>query len=143
MNLNAILPACGAALFLTCPSTALAGINGTYKVSGTEKDHGKNYSFTGTVVVSKYKTGKYDLKFNDGDKTAFTFAFKTPLKDKVKEQTVEGVSNQGTAKATFTFAKDVYKVNFTYKSKDGSVSGSGKGTKAAANLPGGLFPEAP
>ncbi len=138
MNLNAILPACGAALFFACPSTALAGVNGTYKVSGTEKDHGKNYSFTGTAVITKYKTGKYDLKFNDGDKTAFTFTFKTKLKDNVKEQTVDGLSNKGTGKVTFLLSKGVYKVNFTYRSTDGSISGSGKGSQGATGIPEGL-----
>lgn len=106
-----------------------AGINGTYKVRGIEKDNGKNYSFTGTVKVSGYNKGKYSLRFNDGENATFEFTFSQKLKDDAKSQTVSYSSKLGTGKATFKLVGDQYKVDFTYKAKGANIQGSGSGSK--------------
>lgn len=124
---NVLISFCALPLLLA--PLAEAGINGTYKVRGTETENGEKYTFTGTVVVSKYKSGKYALKFDDGDSATFTFKFSKPLKDVTTPQTVNGSSKLGTAKATFRFVQGQYKVNFTYKANGANVSGSGSGTK--------------
>ncbi|MEO6476860.1 hypothetical protein [Luteolibacter sp.] len=124
---NALLSCCVLPLLLT--SAAHAGINGIYKVSGTETDNGKKYSFDGTVTVSKYKTGKYSLLFNDGDPATFTFTFSKVLKDNSPSQTVACSSSQGTGSATFKKVNGLYKVQFTYKAKGAPISGSGSGSK--------------
>lgn len=108
---------------------ATAGINGTYKVKGTEIENGKKYAFNGTVTISKYRSGKYSLKFADGEKTAFTFTFNKPLKDAAPVQTVSGTSPLGTGNATFKLNKGKYTVSFDYKAKGANVKGSGTGTK--------------
>lgn len=123
----ALLTFCSLSLILA--PAAHAGINGTYKVTGTETDHGKKYSFTGTVKVSSYKTGKYSLKFNDGDTTAFTFIFSKLLNDNSPLQTVACSSSQGTGNATFKKVNGLYKVQFNYQAKGAPISGSGTGSK--------------
>lgn len=108
---------------------AHAGINGTYKVTGSETDSGKRYPFSGTITVINYKSASYSLKFNDGDKTSFKLNFKTPLKDITRTQTVDCINSLGTGTATFKYVGGDYKLAFTYRSKSGSVKGSGSGAK--------------
>jgi hypothetical protein len=124
---NALL-ACGVLPLFLSP-IANAGINGTYRVTGTEKENGKNYPFTGTVVVSRYKSGTYSLRFNDGDSASFKFTFNKALKDKIPSQTVSGASSIGTGSATFRYVNGGYKLKFDYKAKGANVSGSGSGSK--------------
>ena len=52
---NIIITCCALPLFVA--SYAKAGINGTYKVRGTESNDGEKLTFTGTVKVSQYKIG--------------------------------------------------------------------------------------
>lgn len=127
MNKNSLLACCILPLCLT--SAARAGINGIYKIHGNEYDEGEKYSFTGTVTISKLTTGAYALKFDDGDKAAFKFSFKTPLKDSHKTQTVNYSSSLGTGSATFSYANGHHKVQFSYKAKYADVKGSGSGIK--------------
>ncbi|RYD19678.1 MAG: hypothetical protein EOP88_18040 [Verrucomicrobiaceae bacterium] len=122
-----LLTCCLLPVFLS--PLATAGINGTYKVKGTETENGKKYAFTGTVKISNYKNGKYTLKFADGEVTAFTFKFNKPLKDLSPAQTVSGSSSLGTGNATFKLAKGKYTVTFDYKAKGADVKGSGTGSK--------------
>ena len=110
-------------------SNAQAGINGTYKVRGTETSDGEKLTFTGTVQVSQYKLGKYSLKFSDGDNSPFSFKFTKALKDIKTPQTVSCYSSQGTGTATFSYVSGHYKVEFTYKAKGENITGSGKGVK--------------
>jgi hypothetical protein len=108
---------------------AHAGINGTYKVSGSETASGQDYTFNGTITVNNYKSANYALKFNDGDRANFKVNFVTPVKDIKSKQTVNLTSSQGTGTATFTFEGGKYNLAFTYRSKSGSVRGKGTGTK--------------
>lgn len=110
-------------------ASADAGINGKYKVSGKENDHGTNYTFKGTLTISQLKKGSYNLVFNDGDTSAFGFTFRSPIKDTKSAQSASYSSPLGTGSAKFRFVNGKYKVTFTYKSKDGKVVGSGTGLK--------------
>lgn len=114
---------------LTLTVAAHAGINGTYKVTGTETESGQNYGFSGTITVANYKSANYTLKFNGGEKSNFKVNFVTPVKDVKSTQTVNCTSSQGTATATFTYEGGKYNLAFTYRSKSGSVRGKGTGTK--------------
>lgn len=118
---------------LLLAGSALGGINGTYKVTGAETDHGRKYTFTGNVRIENGKTIKYALLFNDGDKSSFSATFKKKLKEVKGKQTVACASPLGTGTATFTYLakQKKYKVAFTYKSKNGKVKGSGTGSKKA------------
>lgn len=124
---NALLTCC-VLPFLLAPATH-AGINGIYKVRGTESQNGEKSFFTGTVIVSNYNKGKYALKFNDGGNAPFTFTFSKKLKDMVPIQTVSASSSQGTASATFKIADGKYQLNFTYKAKGEDIRGAGTGSK--------------
>lgn len=115
---------------LALPLTAHAGINGAYKVTGTETDSGGKYTFSGTITVTNYKAASYSLKFNDsGENANFRLNFTTPLKDSTLTQKVNCTSSIGTGTATFSYVAGHYKVDFTYKSKSGNVKGSGTGRK--------------
>lgn len=125
---NALLACCVLPLFLS--SAAEAGINGTYKVRGSETSGGQKYTFSGTVTVAKFKTASYDLNFHDdGDNAAFKLTFSPALKETTKTQTVDCASRLGTGTATFSYVNGSYKVQFSYKGKGGGVKGSGTGTK--------------
>jgi hypothetical protein len=103
---------------LVLPMAAQAGINGVYKIRGTEIDEGTRYSFTGTLKVINYKTGKYVLDIGDGEGLiSFKFDFSKRLKDIAKEQKVTFSNNLGSGSATFTRTGGVYKVKFNYKGK--------------------------
>lgn len=123
----ATLAICATALVIT--TSANAGVNGTYRVRGSETDDGEKFSFNGTVMVSSYKSGTYSLKFNDGDKTTYKFTFTKRLKETAATQTVNAYNDIGTSTATFYQKDGKSCVKFTYKSKDGSVKGSGTGSK--------------
>lgn len=114
---------------LLVSASADAGINGKYSISGSENDNGTKYTFRGSLTILQFKKGSYNLVFNDGDRSAFGFTFRTPLKETKAKQSVTYSSSLGTGAATFRFVKGKYKVTFTYKSKDGSVTGSGTGLK--------------
>ena len=122
------LLAFSAAAFVLSTS-ADAGVNGTYKVTGSETVNGQRYAFTGTVAVSKYKSGTYALKFSDGERVTYTFAFSKPLKETKLTQTVSAFNNVGTSSATFVEKGGKATIKFTYRSKDGSVRGAGSGSK--------------
>ena len=124
---NALLTCCIFPFLLT--PAAQAGINGIYKVRGTETNDGKKLTFSGTVTVSKYKTGKYSLNYSDGDAGTFSFPFSKLLKDNRPTQTVTYSSSQGSGSATFKNVNGLYKVQFTYKAKGEPISGSGSGSK--------------
>lgn len=124
---NAILAICTTALILT--TTANAGVNGSYRVSGSETADGEKLKFTGTVTVSNYKAGTYSLKFEDGEKATYKFSFSKPLKETTASQTVNAFNNLGTSTATFYRQNGKTRVKFSYKSKDGSLRGSGLGSK--------------
>ena len=124
---NILIACCALPLFLA--TSAEAGINGTYKVRGTEFSDGEKLTFTGTVQVSQYKLGKYSLKFSDDDNSPFTFKFTKALKDIKTPQTVSCYSSQGTGTATFSYASGHYRVEFSYKAKGENIKGSGKGVK--------------
>lgn len=108
---------------------AIAGVNGTYKVSGKEIDHGRTYAFTGTIKVVNYTKGSYNLKFSDGDKAVYSFKFVKKPKDQKKAQTVTAKNSSGTSTVTFQTKKGKETVKFTYQSKDGSILGKGSGAK--------------
>ena len=74
-------------------SYAQAGINGSYKVRGSETHGGQKFSFTGTVSVTNYKSGKYALNFNDGDRVTYRFNFSKPLKETIATQMVTAKNN--------------------------------------------------
>jgi len=114
-------------LVLTQP--LVAGVNGTYRVSGSEKDHGEKFTFTGSVKITNYKSGIYNLKFSDGEQIALDFALDKRLKDGLKSQTVTGSNNRITTSATFQMINGRYQVQFSYRSKDGNVRGQGSGSK--------------
>lgn len=114
---------------LLASASADAGINGKYSISGNENDNGARYTFRGTLTISQFKKGNYNLVFNDGDRSTFGFTFRTPLRETKARQTVSFSSPLGTGAATFRFLNGKYKVIFNYKSKDGSVAGSGTGLK--------------
>lgn len=124
---TAILAFCTSALVLTTP--AIAGINGTYKVSGSETADGEKLSFRGTISISNYTAGQYNLKFADGESATYKFKFKTPLKKTSSSQTVNAFNNLGTSVATFTQKDGKFTIKFTYRSKNGSLKGSGSGSK--------------
>ncbi len=124
---NALLTCCVLPLLLT--SAAQAGINGIYNVRGTETNDGEKLTFFGTVTVSKYKTGKYSLKFSNGDAGTIRFPFNKLLKDNSPTQTVTFSSSQFSGSATFKNVNGLYKVQFTYKEKGEPISGSGSGSK--------------
>lgn len=115
------------ALVLT--SSAHAGVNGTYRVTGSETVNGQRYAFTGTVAVSKYKSGTYAFKFSDGEKANYIFKFSRPLKETKQTQTVSAFNDLGTSSATFVEKGGKATIKFTYRSKDGSVRGTGSGSK--------------
>ena len=54
---NIIITCCALPLFFI--SFAEAGINGIYKIRGTEINQGEKLTFSGTVQVSQSKVGKY------------------------------------------------------------------------------------
>lgn len=125
---TAILAFCASALAFS--TLANAGVNGIYKVRGAETEDGNRYPFTGTVTVSNYNAGKYQLNFEDGGgNTTFTFKFLKPLKQSTKPQTVNAYNKLGTSVAKFYQEGGKFKIEFTYKSKDGSVRGAGAGSK--------------
>lgn len=108
---------------------ASAGVNGIYRVTGSEIDHGQRYSFTGTVKVTSLRSGAYNLRFSDGDKATYTFQFSKKLKETPSAQTVTATNRLGTTIATFQTRNGKATVKFSYKSKDGSVKGQGSGSK--------------
>lgn len=115
---------------LVLPMVAEAGINGVYKVQGAEIDGGASYSFTGTVTVIGYKTGKYVLDLGDGGgPVSFKFNFSKRLKDITKPQTVSYSNNLGSGTATFSQVAGVYNLKFKYKEKGSNIKGSGTGTQ--------------
>ncbi len=124
---NILITCCALPLFLA--TSAEAGINGIYKVRGTEYSDGEKLTFTGTVQVSQYKLGKYSLKFSDDDNSPFSFKFTKALKDIKTPQTVSCYSSGGTGTATFSYVSGHYRVEFTYKAKGENIKGSGKGVK--------------
>jgi len=124
---NILLTCCALPLFFS--PQAAAGINGTYNVRGTETDNGDKFTFTGTVKISSFKSGSYNLKFNDGENTSFNLTFSKPLKETTATQTVNGSSSKGTGTATFRYVGGHYKVEFNYKAKGADVKGSGAGIK--------------
>jgi hypothetical protein len=125
---TAILAFCTSTLAFS--TLANAGVNRTYRVRGAESENGNRYPFSGTVTVSNYNAGKYQLKFEDGGgNTTFSFKFVKPLKESNKSQTVNAYNKLGTSVATFYQEGGKFKIEFTYRSKDGSVRGSGKGSK--------------
>lgn len=115
------------ALVLT--TSAHAGVNGTYQVSGSETEDGEKYSLTGTLKVSKYKSATYSFRAGDGTNDSFTVKFSKPLEEVTTSQTVTASNSEGTATATFTRKSGKRFVKFTYRSKDGSVRGTGSGFK--------------
>jgi hypothetical protein len=115
------------ALVLT--SSAHAGVNGTYRVTGSETVNGQRYAFTGTVAVSNYKSGTYAFRFSDGERVNYVFNFSRPLKETKLTQTVSAFNNLGTSSATFVEKGGKATIKFTYRSKDGSVRGTGSGSK--------------
>lgn len=122
-----LLACCLAPLLLAPP--AQAGINGTYKVSGTEYNYGKKYFFNGTVKVSNYKAGEYVLRFNNGETSILNFKFSKRLKDKAASQKVDCSSSRGFGSATFRYVKGHYQVDFTYQASGFDVKGFGSGSK--------------
>lgn len=114
---------------MLCVSYAQAGINGTYKIRGTEINEGEKLTFSGTVKVSQSNVGKYSLNFSDGGSATYSFKFTKPLKELKTPQTVNYSSSLGTGTATFSYASGRYQVAFTYKAKGANIKGSGKGTK--------------
>ncbi|MEO5716905.1 MAG: hypothetical protein ABIT37_25720 [Luteolibacter sp.] len=124
---NALITCCVLPLLLT--SAARAGVNGVYKVSGTETNFGDKLTFSGTVTISKYKTVKYSLKYSDGDSGTFSFPFNKLLKDNSTTQTVTFSSGEGTGSATFKKINGLYKLQFNYKAKGEPISASGSGSK--------------
>ena len=124
---NILLTYCALPLLLA--PLAEAGINGTYKVRGSETEDGQKFAFTGSVTVSNYKAGKYALKFADGEGVTYKFSFSKPLQETTTTQTVNAFNSQGTSTATFSQKSGKFSVKFSYKSKDGSVRGSGTGSK--------------
>lgn len=80
---------------LVLSTSAFAGVNGKYKVTGSETAGGEKYTFTGTLTVSKYKSGTYSLKFSDGDQTSYIFTFSKPIKETKSSQTVSAFNNLG------------------------------------------------
>ena len=124
---NILITCCALPLFFA--TSAEAGINGVYKVRGTEFNDGEKLTFTGTVQVSQYKLGKYSLKFSDDDNSPFSFKFSKALRDIKTPQTVSYNSNLGTGTATFTYVSGHYKVEFTYKATGENIRGAGKGVK--------------
>ncbi|MES2474805.1 MAG: hypothetical protein V4640_03420 [Verrucomicrobiota bacterium] len=117
------------ALPLLLSNLAEAGINGTYKVRGTETEAGDKYSFSGSVKVASYLNGTYALKFSDGDSATYKFKFTKPLKETTASQTVTARNSIGTSTATFYSKSGKRWVKFSYKSLDGSVKGQGTGSK--------------
>lgn len=107
---------------------ASAGVNGTYRVSGTETEIDAISVFTGTVKITNYRKGTYDLKFSDGEKASFTFTFVKPLKETTSSQTVSCVNSKGTGTATFYRKNGATRVKFTYKAKAAHVTVTGKGS---------------
>lgn len=114
---------------LVLSTAAHAGINGTYQVSGFETEDGETYSLTGTLKVSKYKSATYSFSAGDGTTDSFTVKFSKPLKEVITRQTVTASNSEGIATAVFTRINGKNFVKFTYRSKDGSVRGSGSGSK--------------
>ena len=124
---NILLTYCALPLFLA--PLAEAGINGTYRVNGSETEAGDRESFTGTVKVASYLNGTYALKFSGGDKVTYNFRFTKPLKETTASQTVTAKNNIGTSTVTFYPKSGKMWVKFSYKSLDGSVKGQGTGSK--------------
>lgn len=113
-------------------SQVSAGVNGTYRVSGSENDNGERTTFTGTVKVVNYRSGTYNLQYSGDGATStsrFTFTFSKPLKETTNSQTVVASNKLGTSSATFYKKSGKMHVKFSYKSKDGSVRGQGSGSK--------------
>ena len=109
---------------------AQAGVNGVYKIEGTETEGAARYNFTGTLKVTNYKTGKYVIDLGDGEGlVSFKFDFSKRLKNITRPQTVSYSNNLGSGTATFTQAAGVYSVKFKYKEKGSDIRGSGSGTK--------------
>ena len=112
-----------------------AGINGKYKVKGTERYYGSKYSFQGSVSVTGYNSGSFKIDYNDGDRSDGTYKlnFDTPLKETRKKQTVtctwREAGYNGTATLTFKGTGGGYSVDFTYKATGASVRGTGSGSK--------------
>ena len=117
------------AIPMLCVSYAQAGINGTYKIRGTEINEGEKTTFSGTVKISQSKVGKYSFNFSDGDSATYSFKFNKPLKEVKTPQTVNYSSSLGTGTATFSYASGRYQVVFNYKAKGADIRGSGKGMK--------------
>ncbi len=117
------------AIPMLCVSYAQAGINGTYKIRGTEINEGEKLTFSGTVKISQSKVGKYSFNFSDGDIARFSFKFNKPLKELKTPQTVTYSSSIGSGTATFSYAGGRHQVAFSYKAKGANIKGSGKGTK--------------
>jgi hypothetical protein len=122
-----LLAYCVLPLFFT--PLANAGINGTYRVSGSETADGEKLSFTGTVKVARFLNGAYSLKFSDGENATYTFKFTKPLKETTASQTVTAKNNIGTSTATFYSKSGKMWVKFKYKSLDGTLKGNGTGSK--------------
>lgn len=108
---------------------SFAGVNGTYRVSGSETESGGKTTFTGTVKITDYRKGTYALKMKDGENPTYIFTFDKPLKETTASQTFTAKNKIGTASGSI-FRKDgKMRVKFTYKSLDGSVRGQGSGSK--------------
>lgn len=117
------------ALLFISSSIASAGIDGTYRIRGTERAYGGKYPFTGSLVVSGHKRGVFTLHFEDGAVVKMYFYFDPRLKDGLKTQTVESSTPPGNGTVTFRRINGAYRITFNYKAKHTDVKGSGKGRK--------------
>lgn len=124
---NILLTYCALPLLLA--PLAQAGINGTYRVSGSETASGDKESFSGVVKVASYLNGTYSLKFSGGERATYNFKFTKPLKETTASQTVTAKNSIGTSTATFYSKSGKMWLKFSYKSLDGSVKGQGTGSK--------------
>jgi hypothetical protein len=108
-----------------------AGIKGSYRITGSEVFYGDRYSFSGTMVVTGYKTCKVNLTYNDGDRASLIATFKTALKETKNKQVVsftwKSPEANGTGTATFSGSPTKYTMSFTYKTI--GLSGRGAGSK--------------
>ncbi len=114
---------------LTFSNVASAGVNGKYKVSGSETEDGKTYSITGNLKVSSYKSATLTYNAGDGTSDSFTFKFNKRLNEVSTPQTVTAYNSEGTGTLNFTFKRGKNFVKFTYRSRDGYVRGSVSGSK--------------
>jgi hypothetical protein len=119
-------------LLLFALPTANADINGTYKVSGSEREGGQTLSFGGTLRVRENSRGRFNLKLREefpAPPLIFRVTFSKLLRENVRSQTVRYSGTNVTGTATFRRVRGSYTVNFSHLDTEFQARDTGSGSQ--------------